>query len=75
MQRTKNMAHDWHAFLRTADEWVINYSLLPACSSLIAVQLFSVGHALELYLKAANTKLTGNIDAVRCAHHILRTNK
>jgi hypothetical protein len=31
--------------------------------SLTSVKLFSIGHALELYLKASYTKMTGNIKA------------
>ncbi len=66
------MASEWRAFHRTADEWLINYSILPVGSSLTAVQLFSVGHALELYLKAVNSKLTGNIDdAVKFGHKVV----
>lgn len=54
------MAQKWDSFLQTADEWIVNYSL--PVMNLTAVKLFSVGHAFELYLKAANTKITGDID-------------
>ncbi len=67
------MAYDWHVFLQPADQWLINYSLLPTDLSLTAVQLFSVGHALELYLKAVNSKLTGDIyAAVEWGHKVDR---
>lgn len=63
------MALEWHSFLWAADQWLINYSLSP--SGLSAVTLFSVGHALELYLKACNAKMTGNIDrAVKFGHKV-----
>lgn len=63
------MAHEWDAFLRAADEWIISYSLPPA--TLNAVKLFSIGHALELYLKAANTKISGDIErAISFGHDI-----
>jgi hypothetical protein len=63
------MAYEWDAFIWAADEWIINYSLPPM--TLNAVKLFSVGHALELYLKAANTKITGDIDrAISFGHDI-----
>jgi hypothetical protein len=63
------MPYSWDSFLWTADEWIINYSLPPG--TLGAVNLFSVGHALELYLKACYTKFTGNIDAaIRFGHNV-----
>jgi hypothetical protein len=65
------MAYEWDAFLWAADEWIINYSLPPM--TLNAVKLFSIGHALELYLKAANTKITGDIErAIAFGHDIPR---
>ncbi len=61
--------HEWDCLLSSADEWIVNYSL--PYSHLTSVKLFSVGHAFELYLKAANTKLSGDIDhAVNFGHHI-----
>ena len=65
------MPHDWDSFLWAADQWVINYSL-PG-RHLVAVKLFSVGHALELYLKAANTKITGDIErAIKFRHDVAK---
>jgi len=61
--------NEWDCFLEPADEWFVNYSAVP--SLLKTVVLFSVGHAVELYLKAANAKITGDIDrAVRFSHRI-----
>ncbi len=63
------MAHDWHCFLWTADEWIVSYSLPP--QSLMSVKLFSIGHALELYLKACYTKQTGDINkAISFGHDV-----
>jgi len=51
--------YDWHSFLWAADEWFITYSLPPP---LMHVKFFAIGHTVELYLKAANTKITGDIE-------------
>ncbi len=61
---------DWRWFLSAADEWFISYSLPPM---LLTVKLFSIGHVVELYLKAANTKMTGDINrSIRFSHNIKR---
>ena len=63
------MAREWDSFLLAADEWIINYSLPPMM--LHSVKLFSIGHALELYMKATYTKLSGEIDeAIGFRHDI-----
>jgi hypothetical protein len=60
--------YEWHSFLIAADEWFITYSLPPI---LINVKFFAIGHTVELYLKAANTKITGDIDrAIRFGHQV-----
>lgn len=60
--------HEWDSFLWAADEWFISYSLPP---SLPHVNLFAIGHTIELYLKAANTKFTKDIDrAINFGHNI-----
>lgn len=62
-------SRQWNSFLRTADEWIINYSL--PFPQLVSVQLFSIGHAFELYLKAANSRLSGSIAAaMKFSHRI-----
>jgi hypothetical protein len=63
------MPHDWDDFLWSADEWIVNYSL--PVMRLTSVKLFSIGHALELYLKAGNTKITGDIErAIKFGHEL-----
>lgn len=59
---------NWIRFLDAADQWLISYSLPPA---LMAVKLFEIGHVVELYLKAANTKMTGDIKrSIKFGHKI-----
>jgi hypothetical protein len=59
---------DSDKFLFTADEWLVSYSIPP---TLPTVKLFSIGHSIELYLKAANTMITGNKDhAISFRHEI-----
>jgi hypothetical protein len=53
--------YDWRAFLWPADEWLFLFATPPG--GLISVKLFSIGHALELYLKAVYAKLTGDVKA------------
>lgn len=65
------MSYEWDSFVIAADEWIIAYSLPPA--NLTSVKLFSIGHAVELYLKAAYTKMTGNIkEAIGFGHKIVK---
>ena len=60
--------YDWHSFLWAADEWFITYSLPPM---LMHVKFFAIGHTVELYLKAAYTKITGDIDrAIGFGHEV-----
>jgi hypothetical protein len=51
----------WKHYLRPADEWLINYAIQPSGSgpnhNLVSVTTFSVGHAIELYLKATYVKI------------------
>jgi hypothetical protein len=61
--------HTWPSFLWTADEFIIAYASAPLLAG--AAPLFMIGHAAELYLKAANTKITGDIDrAVGFGHRM-----
>jgi hypothetical protein len=65
------MAFRWNSFLQCADPWIVEYSLPPGRN--YPVKLFCIGHALELYLKGTNAKMTGDIDkAVRFGHSIKR---
>jgi hypothetical protein len=61
--------YDWHSFLQAADEWFIIYSLPPP---LRHVKLFAIGHTVELYLKAANTKITDDIKGAMNFRHNLK---
>ena len=53
----------WISILRTGDEFIVTYALPPY--ALNRAKLFVIGHAAELYLKAAFVKITG--DAQRAA--------
>jgi hypothetical protein len=61
--------HDWHSLAYQGDEWLVGYACVPSCAH--SVVIFSVGHALELYLKAAHTKLFGDFDkALKFGHSV-----
>lgn len=61
--------HDWWSFLRAADEWFVNYASVPA--DLSSVITFSIGHTVELYLKATYVKNTGDMhQAIKYGHKI-----
>lgn len=60
--------NDWKCLAEAGDEWVVAYALAPELSR---VQLFSAGFALELYLKAAYSKVTGSSDDIaKFGHNI-----
>lgn len=64
------MSDNWISWLYSANEWLINYSLPP--QDLVSVKLFSIGHCLELYLKAYITKQTGLYsEAIKHGHKIV----
>ncbi len=44
---------NWSLLAHHGDEWLAAYAALPG--QLANVHIFTVGHALELYLKAAHT--------------------
>jgi len=56
--------NDWRSFLSPADEWYVTYAVVPSdCASVVA---FSMGHTVELYLKAVVAKRTGKtVDEIR----------
>lgn len=60
---------NWFMFTRCADEWLMNYWI---ATPLASVRQFSVGHALELYLKAAVAKIEGEKEAMAAGHNVLR---
>jgi hypothetical protein len=51
--------HDWLSLVYHGDEWFVSYACIP--SGLPSVVTFSVGHAVELYLKGTHTKVFGDI--------------
>ncbi len=59
----------WQDFLDTADQFFISYS---SHTALIPVSLFEIGHTIELYLKAANTKITQDIKNARFYRHDIK---
>ncbi len=62
---------NWDNFLDTADQFFISYSIHYYGIPLAPVKFFEIGHTVELYLKAAYTKKTGNIDdAVNFGHKL-----
>lgn len=61
--------HDWHSLSYQGDQWFVSYTCVPP--SCIGVTLFSVGHAIELYLKASHTKIFGDFDkAIAYGHKV-----
>ena len=52
----------------TADDFLIGYAQLV--HAVPPVQLFCVGHAAELYLKAAHLKLNANINVTKMSHRV-----
>jgi hypothetical protein len=64
------MAYEWESFIKVGDDWIVVYSLTPLIIR-PSVKIFFAGQAFELYLKAAYTKLTGNIDnAIKFRHDL-----
>jgi hypothetical protein len=58
----------WLLSVGAGDEWLITYAIPPLLRS---VKSFAAGHAVELYLKAAVEKLTGNVEhAANFGHRI-----
>lgn len=61
--------HKWDSFLHTADCFIITYA--TSSYTVGATSLFTIGHAVELYLKSANTKITGDIErAISFGHRL-----
>jgi hypothetical protein len=66
--KSKDPDRDWLRFMHSADAFFVSYAATPL---MIEVTLFLIGHAVELYLKAAYTKQTCDIDgAIRFGHDI-----
>jgi hypothetical protein len=61
---------NWDDFCDTADQFFISYSISFE-EPLLPVKLFEIGHTIELYLKAAYIKKTGDIEkAIKFNHRI-----
>lgn len=51
--------HTWHSLADSGDEWLVAYACIPPAAT--GASLYSIGHAIELYLKAAHTVKFGDI--------------
>jgi len=62
--------YKWNCFLDAADEFLIAYAKI-SLGATVPIQLFIIGHAVELYLKAANAKITGDVNkSVKFGHNL-----
>lgn len=59
--------NDWYNFARHADEWFANYASGANISG--GVTMFTLGHSLELYLKAVLVKRTDDAEGVIKKNH------
>jgi hypothetical protein len=57
----ERVPHDWTPLVNAADEWLVSFSL--PYMRLHDVRVFALGRALELYLKAAQARLMGSLEA------------
>ena len=60
---------DWDDFLWPADQWFVAYATAPPAP---AVTLFAIGHTVELYLKAAFMKQTGDEQQAMAFNHKIK---
>lgn len=60
---------NWTDFLWSADQFIVSYSV---DYGLVPVKLFEIGHAVELYLKAAYAKQKSNVDEAVNFNHRLK---
>lgn len=61
---------DCHSLARHGDEWLVAYACVPSLAA--SASLFSVAHAVELYLKAAHVAAFGDMDrAIRYGHRLM----
>ncbi len=59
----------WSRFVEQGDEWLIAYACIPPFA--VGASLFSVGHAVELYLKAVYVAKFGTeAEATKFGHRI-----
>lgn len=61
---------DCHSLARHGDEWLVAYACVPSLAT--SASLFSIAHAVELYLKAAHVATFGNMDrAIGHGHRLM----
>ena len=73
--KDKESQDSWRSFVIPADEWLVNYSVISTVGfmPILSVALFSIGQAVELYLKASMAKITGNSSAaIKYGHNIAK---
>ena len=58
----------WQNFTMLGDQFIVAYSRLDART--VPVTLFTVGHAVELYLKATILKIDPDFDIIKLGHRI-----
>ncbi len=64
-------SNDWEGLVKDADEWILAYACVPPTAA--SVLFFSIGHAVELYLKASYAKLSGDFEkSLSFGHKIKR---
>src|ERR1700741_3049891 len=62
--------HESNSLAQHGDEWLIAYACVPPHA--MSASLFSVGHAVELYLKAAHVAYFGDISkAIKYGHKVM----
>jgi hypothetical protein len=67
--RKKRYMHTWHSLAYHGDEWIVAYASIPAVA--MSASLFSIGHAVELYLKAAHAARFGDVlKAIGYGHRV-----
>ncbi len=67
---TKGRKDKWESLIYHGDEWIVAYACMPSTAQ--GPMWFSIGHAVELYLKAAHTKIFGDMDEALKKGHALR---
>jgi hypothetical protein len=58
----------WQDFAMLGDEFLVGYSRLD--SGIVPVSLFTIGHAVELYLKATVLKIDPSFNVRRLGHRV-----
>lgn len=62
---------EWSAYADEGDRWIIAYALVSGLMTVQTASLSIIGHAVELYLKAAHIKLYNDEDrAIGHGHHL-----